>query len=251
VRAYYDIRTEIVPGWRLPAHITVRRGVTLRRNPSLGKTDVLVVYPGKPADPRKWKTLPHVELANLEYSEREHSERERERKELANFWLTGKRTGRRPFAAKHSYMGHQPTVEEVVAFVRTYGVLLTGASVLETDPCEVSVAEFRDLQETVRYAWRTNKAKTLWFNRGAEELDRFDLPFTWVDDEFALHPADLWSYIQLLLTRDLTTGHAKVCKFPRCAAPFCVRKRSDFEFCSHECAVRFTNQKNRMRRRRP
>jgi hypothetical protein len=228
---------EVVPGWRLPSSVAFHK-----------KRNSVVAFPGPDfPNPRKWKTPPHVELANIDYSEGSYVEQVGARKASLEAWL-GKKPFDKTLHDRGRYSGHRPTRNTVLDFIGTYGVLFDASSRAD-GVCEVSVRKFRDLQERLREAWRRNDAKALWFPRGGEELDNFEVPFTWRGD-LALRPADLWTYMRLLLTRDLATGHAKVCKWPRCAAPFCVMRRTDGESCSHECAVKFTNWKNSLKRKR-
>jgi hypothetical protein len=217
MRAYYDISLPLVPGWWLPSSVEVKKDV---ENPFYGKSDVVVAYPsGTTADPRKWRAgqQPHTMLANLGYSG----------------W-------------NERYTGTL-TVEDVARFITRYGIFLFDPSRETTSPTEISLAEFRVLQERLREAWRRGNAKPLWHARGGQELDIFHVPLTWVDNELALHAADCWTYIRWLLARDLHQGYAKVCAYPDCPAPFCVKDRSDAKYCNHLCAVNDRNRINRLK----
>jgi hypothetical protein len=218
MRAYYALEAPIVPGWRLldpNAPIAIKKNAILEDAPFRGKTDVVSFYPGRAVpNPRRWREAPHVALANLGYPSRDR------------------------------------TTGELIAFLKQYGTLIADDGGLAAGGLfEMSVAEFREIQETLQDAWRRRDAKLLWFSQGFENFDHFNLRFTWAGRGLAQWPADCWTYLRLLLTRDLAAGRAKVCRNPKCNTPAFVSKRNDAIFCSHKCAVDLVNEKNRLRKR--
>ena len=164
--------------------------------------------------PERWKSPPHVFFANLGYRHR--------------------------FA----------TVEEISQFLRLYGPLFIDS--VDSNTFEVSVEEFGHRQETVRHAWRRRDAKGLWFAEGFENLDQFDLRLFWDKGDIALRPADCWTYMCLLLTRDIAEKRARVCANPTCNTPHFVAARNNQIFCKRKCANLVTqrNYRNRARRKR-
>ncbi len=232
MRTYYDIASALKPGWKLPYRLSVKRNVTSERTPYFGKTDIVTAYIGglKP-DPRKWSVPPHVQLANLSYSDVAYTDHEKAAQESSKAFLAA--SGSEPLekifksSLEHQYTGSTPSLEKVSKFIARYGILFNDESGLADGPVEISIAEFRDLQERLRDAWRRADAKPLWFAVGGENLDNFDLPFTWGGNNLVLRPADCWTYIRLLLTRDLSAGRAIICAYPACPTPFCVKERSD------------------------
>ena len=213
MRAYYPLETPIVAGWRL---LDPGAPLNIKRDVDVGETDVVTFWPGSTLpNPRRWRQPPHEALANLGYPSRER------------------------------------TATELCTFIKQYGTLVADSSGLaDSGFFEISVTTFRNLQERLQDAWRRADAKQLWLMRGLKELDNFDLPVTWVRG-LALCPADCWTYIRLLLTRDLGAGRAKVCANPQCSlTPFFIAKRNDAMFCSHKCALDVNNRRERFRKRR-
>jgi hypothetical protein len=208
----------MVPGWTLPDphSLTLEKNVVNAQAPFLGKTDVLRGHTGhKHPDPSRWPDPPHVFLANIGYANRIAS------------------------------------VEEVEKFTRRYGPLsVDPGSSAPADSFEVYVASFGERQEKLRHAWRRQDAKSLWFPAGFENFEQFDLPLFWGDRGVVLRPADCWTYLSLLLTRDLTEDRARICENKTtCPTPFFVATRGNKKFCSWDCANVVTQRNFRKRRK--
>ncbi len=141
----------------------------------------------------------------------------------------------------------------VKAFVIAYGVLISDIAQLPDgagEQFEVKVRDVRMLQEQLQRAWRARDAKQLFFCCGAEEMDIYYMPMTWGTHSVALAPADVSTYMRLLLARDLEEKRARICKYDLCATPYFVAQRKDAEFCCHQCAVGFNVRKFRNNNKR-
>ena len=180
----------------------IRPGWRLPFPQSIGRRgDSIVGSTGnKSPNPKSWPDPPHVFFANLGYDHR-----------LA-------------------------TAEEIVKFVKHYGQLLThpGTDSPAGDRFEVSINGFGRLQEKIRHAWLRKETKPLWFAEGFEEFEQYNLPLFWASD--SLQPTDCWTFMCLLLTRDLSEGLARICPNPTCNTPYFVAKRNNQKFCEWKCA---------------
>lgn len=134
-------------------------------------------------------------------------------------------------------------------FTRLYGPLTD--DVEAGDRFEVDIKEVGYIKERVCAAWRARDAKRLWFPDGLENLTTYSLPITWGARGIELAPADVWTYLRLLLTRDIEQRRAHICPNPTCEAPYFIARRNK-KLCSDGCrnVVGQRNFKKRWRKRR-
>lgn len=171
---------------------------------------------GELVDSAEWKFPPHIALANLGY----------------------------PGLA---------TRKDIIQFIRTYGAIVADIAQRPepSDTFEMSITEFRYLQEQLRRTWKnptTENLKYLWLPRGADELTVFYIPVLWTR-RIELRPSDVWTYIRLILARDIGEGLARYCANENCKHPYFVANRKDRKCCSAACR-NARNQRNFQRNRR-
>jgi hypothetical protein len=218
----YSIEAAIVPGWRLLTpnplkvtkvkHIVGATGSFDPRKKNFAQahlfgpvTDVVEYSAGEGVpNPKKWDVPPHVAFANL----------------------CGDFDNTKPL-----------TAVEVGAFLKKYGVLLAAPSGSTDAPHEIAVAEVRVMQQRVRDAWRRKDARMLWFPEGRENENQLWLPVVWSErGALAMRPVDVWTYLRVLLSCDIATGHAKSCGNERCPkTPYFISARTDAKYCSTYC----------------
>ncbi len=171
------------------------------------------------ADPKQWKEPPHVALANL----------------------------------GHERLNHAATIEQACMFVKRHGLPMSDEQYKilgPGEPFEIAIRYFRAKQDQLRYAWERKDSKALWFDSGLENLDLFYLPVTWATGGLELQPADCWTHLRLLLTRDLATKRARICANSNCPAPYFIATRGNKIFCTHACANAVAQRNLRKRRAR-
>jgi len=212
-RTYYELKTRVRPGFALP----VADCVKIKKDVVTGTVGTLT----RQLDPPRWIDPPHVALANLGYENPKH---------LA-------------------------TVEQARWFVTRYGPPLSDEHTMFIpggwDTFEISVGEFNQRQDQLRYAWKNRDAKPLLFGWGFENADLFYLPARWTPKGVELCPAECWTYMQLLLTRDIVEGRARICAKPDCITPFFVAKRNNRKYCyDSDCANNMAQRNFRRRNKR-
>jgi len=182
-------------------HTALRPGWTAAHSKSLKLRGV--VFHGwtqqKSVDPLRWKCPPHQAFANIEVRDK----------------------------------------RQVGEFMTTYGPIgLEYETVGSSEPFEASMLEARNMQALLRLVWRNHDTKALWFQPGLEAGDFYLMWLMWpskaADD--LLIPG-VWSFMRLLLGRDIATGRARRCRNKACKTPYFVAFRSDAVFCSQTCAV--------------
>jgi len=154
---------------------------------------------GGRVDPASWERPPHVAFANLDALEK----------------------------------------KQVIEFMATYGPIGLQFENVESSTgskeFDASMIDVREKQGRLRLAWRDRDAKGVWLSPGFEEWPFYDLPLMWLKrDEFRI--PGVWTYMRLLLTRDIATGRARSCKNKSCKTPYFIANRSDAEDCSQTCA---------------
>ena len=168
------------------------------------------------ANPMRWKEPPHVILANLGYTP--------------------------------SQPGGVATIEEVRRFVKKVGPVAKFSQGPEAgNQFEINVELFGYMQDSLRNAWLLKDARRLWLQRGFENLDNF--PVSWATGGIELRPADCWTYIRLLLMRDLIEKRARVCANQSCPAPYFIARRNNQKFCEWKCANVVAQRDFRKRRK--
>ncbi len=172
----------------------VRPGWTLPGGPIVVEKDALLGLsgPDRPV-PARWKQPPHVAFANMNFD-----------------------------------------IDSVKSFTRTYGPPILDMAQLPEEPgeqFEVNMFSVGQMQDRLRRAWRARDAKALWFPRGGEELAIYYVAMTWSAPGMVIAPADVWTYMRLLLTRDIEAKLARMCASPKCPEPFFVAGRTNQDFC--------------------
>jgi hypothetical protein len=226
-QTYYTLATSIKPGWTLPFPKSFKV-----------KGDVITAQAGhERPDPTRWPELPHAVLANLDFP--------------------------RAIGAP-----------KLIEFMRTYGPPLADLAEIPEpgEPFEISVTLVGYMQDQLRRAWQGRRnepiapnrwfprglknnivrydAKTLWFPQGPDEnRARYDLPMMWGAGGISLRVADCWTYLRLLLTRDLAEKRARFCKNPTCPEPHFIAKRNNQKFCTRDCANVIAQRNFRKRRK--
>jgi hypothetical protein len=134
-------------------------------------------------------------------------------------------------------------------FTRTYGPLIAdigdipeAGEEFEVEPTLVGYMKHRLID-----AWRERDARRLWTMDG---LDTYYLPAVYQRGALVLSPADCFTYARLLLTRDIESGRARICKNPDCNTPYFIAKRRDQVYCEWKCANLITQRNFRKRQRR-
>jgi hypothetical protein len=121
-------------------------------------------------------------------------------------------------------------------------------------PLRDAVAWLRDAQRRLRKAWKSGDAAPLWIYPGyAGERERFRFPIYFrfpKRRDVVASPGDLMDYVQLVATRDVIDGRAKVCAKKNCRHPYFVAERGDAKFCSHACASEVSVKRFRKKKKR-
>jgi hypothetical protein len=140
-------------------------------------------------------------------------------------------------------------MKTLAMFTRLYGPPTADITKIPAagDRFEVDYFMVGRMRERVRFAWRAKDAKELWL---FENVERYDMPFTVSGKKLQLAPADVFTYIRLLLTRDISENRARICANPNCPSPYFIYKRRDQKFCEHKCASLIMVQRDRERKRR-
>jgi hypothetical protein len=161
-------------------------------------------------DPARWEQQPHVAFANLKLD-----------------------------------------AAAVKTFTAAYGPLIADLSQLPEagEQFEVHLTLVGYMQDQLRRAWRERDAKVLWFPMGAENVELYYMAMMWTGRGMTLAPADCWTYLQLLLTRDLDEKRARFCPNKTCKAPYFVGRTNQM-FCSHKCASEESVRRWRKKQRR-
>jgi hypothetical protein len=171
-----------------------------------------------------------------------------------------------PPHAAFANLGYPARAEErhVASFMKTYGVLRFGQAGGLSGPIHMpmqgkvfltSIAALRFAQDQLRSAWRRPSGehlRSLWLPENLQELGTLDLSFTLLQrrQRVELCLADVWTFIRLILVRDVRDGLARFCANENCEHPFFVANRRDQKFCGRDCR-NAQNQRNFQRRRKP
>jgi hypothetical protein len=217
MRSYYQMTTQIRPGWRLahPSSLKIQNGVFSGWLSS------------RAVDERAWRDAPHVTLANLGYKP-------------ANPKLVASEAEVKKFVLEYGPLG--------------VGLMDTGGSESET-PFDFPIFVFRWHQQQLRDAWERRDA-TLFTDPGnfIEGLGFDYVPMNWhvTKKGVELQPANCLTYMSILLIRDIASGNARICPNPTCPAPYFIAPRTNRKFCSAACrnVVGQRNFKKRWQRRR-
>jgi hypothetical protein len=136
--------------------------------------------------------------------------------------------------------------ETLKMFTKTYGPVIADLTKLPAADhrFEVDLYMVVSMRERVRSAWRAKDAKRLWLS---ESVERYDMPFTVSGKTLQLAPNDVFTYLRLLLTRDISEGRARICNNPDCATPYFITKRSDQTHCEWKCTNLIQQRKYRER----
>lgn len=210
--AYYIVGVKISPGWKLP-HPRSIKVETGRITGWAGRQD---------ADTSQWKEPPHVVMANLGYQ------------------------SIRPSAVASD--------DDVRRFTERYGMDLRLRDLpVSENTAPLVLDEFRNSQKELREAWERRDHR-IFTDPNGEARDQgwgwFPADLKVRGRRLELHPADVWTFMQILLARDIATGCAKVCRNPDCPAPYFIAQRNDAKYCSHSCAVAVNVRNFRQRRRK-
>jgi hypothetical protein len=134
--------------------------------------------------------------------------------------------------------------KSVRAFNSTYGPVITDPNEIPEagDSFEVHLTLLGYMQDRLRDVWRDRRdLKLLWFGRGGEGSEDEDpgyyLPVRFTARAGELHISDCWTYLRLLLARDLLSGRARICENDTCPTPYFVARREDAIYCCHKCAT--------------
>jgi hypothetical protein len=191
--------------------VAVKPGWARVTSAALGRRDIRGTVGVDPVDTRRWRDPPHVSFGNLNVEDR----------------------------------------NAVRRFIVTYGPPI--ADLMEIpeydDQFEVNFTLVGYMKERVVRAWRDRDARALWFGACAEGLENYSLPLTWSRGGADVRVADCFTYLRLLLTRDLADGRARICRNPTCPAPYFIARRKDQTFCRWECANVVTQRNFRKRKK--
>jgi hypothetical protein len=202
-RTYYKI--SLVPGYPAITSASLSRDIF---RGTLGLT---------PPNPAKWRTLPHVQLANLDANDP---------KAVVRF---AKEVGT-------VVMGETPPAEPgtLFQFPSQFPGQLPGL-------VQFPMWDFRRAQFHLRKCWKDRDTRWLWFSvRGGHVVpfpttgDYVYMPLA-LDRHLELRPLTCWDYLRLLLTRDVTEGKAHFCANATCPAPYFIGRRNK-QFCTTDCA---------------
>jgi hypothetical protein len=215
-RAYYDLQAQIRPGWLLANP----RSYRLRKNVIDGHVTNEV------PNPARWKEPPHVAFANISID-----------------------------------------AKAVRMFNSTYGPLFADVDEIPNegdDEFQVNLTLLGYMQDRIREVWRDKlKLSQLWIAQGRELFDRYILLLcrigrpsdaSWRGKDLSglsgeLLVADCWTYLRMLLARDLESGRARICKNPECVTPYFVAGRTDQDYCCHKCSSGVSVKRFRKRER--
>jgi hypothetical protein len=140
-------------------------------------------------------------------------------------------------------------LETLKMFTRVYGPATSDMTKIPGlgKPFKVDRDMVGYMRERVRRAWSERDAKRLWLFDNVEFYDL--LPLTLAGKTLQLAPADVFTYLRLLLTRDISEGRARICKNPDCPNPYFITRRRDQKFCEWKCANLITQRKYQERKR--
>ena len=212
-KSYYRFQAQIVPGWTLPHRDSLKvESITVRPHPRIGalevnKRELRGGLSSRPMDTGRLIDPPQVTLANLGIEQ----------------------------------PGGAASEEQVLRFTAQYGSLgVKSEEIGEPEtPFWLDLATFHDTQRRLREAWTKQDPDLFTDPSGLVKGQGFDLwPINWKvkGHRLEIRPTSCYTYMQILLVRDIAAGLAKVCKNKKCPAPYFVAKRRDQRYCSAKCA---------------
>jgi hypothetical protein len=125
-----------------------------------------------------------------------------------------------------------------------------GASLVDQN-FTTTISEFAEGQTLLRLAWLGDRGMLKLMMQAIKGGDYQVIPPGEArNDQTILATRDLRRYLCFLFIIDYTSGRARKCANPGCAAtPYFIRQRKDQEYCGHSCAVEATNAKRMPKKR--